>query len=209
MLIPFIGYNVISGEDIGYTYDDIFYDIVEDTVANYSETLSRENNSRVPELGLTYRYVANDFVTAEMTLSTIEDKTSFEYLVRYDASYYTQRSTVAVSRSNTTKFVAGVTVNIPVGIDWIQSAVKVNGGYAWRDIKATSDRRTETVGYLDSKDMYIAQAGLDFGLWTQKNLIIEGTVYYTNYIPTDSEIDPFSSLGWGVRVFPLWSTQRK
>lgn len=209
MVIPFLGYNVISGENVGYTYEDMYYDIIADTIAFHNEAKTLEHKSRVPELGLTYRYIANDLLTAEVTLSTVEDKTNFDYLVRYDASYYTQRSTVTVSRTNTTKFVAGVTVNVPMGIDWIQSAVKLNGGYAWRDIKATSERRTEVVGFLDSEDMYIAQVGLDFGFWTKTNMIIEGTVYYTQYIPTDSEIDPYSSIGWGIRVFPLWSAQRR
>lgn len=208
VVLPYVGYQMINGEQVGYNYSDLYYDFDTETVATKDLSERNEVDESIPELGLTYRFVVTNLISAELALSTLENKDVHEYPVSYDASYYTQRSKVSVSKGNTTKLTGGAIVNVPCPIQWLAPAVRVNFGYAWRDVKATSPRPNETVGSIDASDFYVLQGGVDLSIWSDKNMLIEGSMFYTLFMPTDSDLDSFGGIGWGMRVFPVWSNVR-
>lgn len=209
VILPYIGYQMINGEKVGYKYSDLYFDYVTNLLATKDTSYSSESDDSTPELGLSYRYLASDLVTVEVMLSVLENKTDLEYPVTYNASYYTQRSKVSISKGNTVKLAGGALFNLPSPIKWLSPTARLAVGYAWRDVNVKSSRRTETVSTYAAADMYVIQGGVDVSVWSKENMLIEGSLFYTHYIPTDSDIDAFGGLGWGIRVFPIWSNSRK
>jgi len=210
LFIPFIGYQTLDGEEVGYFYSTTYYERVGSTIDSFyvARSGSAERNVTSPELGITYRYMPLSLLYAELSLSTIHDKTLLEYPVRYEQQGYTVRRQVNVERKQTSIATMSMILNIPDVWDWLRSSLKVSGGYAWRAIEFEDGQGREAMGVTDSKELYVARAGLDLSYWSGKNFLLETSISYSAFIPTSGENATFGGLGWRVSVFPIWSGVR-
>jgi len=210
LFIPFVGYQTLDGEDVGFFYSTIYYERNGSNIDSFyvDRSGSDERNVTSPEIGIAYRYMPMDMIFAEVSLSTIHDKTNFEYPVRYEQQGYTVRRQVKIERKQTSISTVSLIFNAPEFWDWLKLSLKVSGGYAWRqaEIKDVLDR--EIIGVTDSKEAYVARGGLDLSYWSGKNFLLETSLYYTSFIPTSGENANFGGLGWKVSVFPIWAGVR-
>ena len=205
IILPFLGYQTLDGEKIGYNYSVLSYDFFTDTLVTVELEGSEVRNVTVPVLGLAYRYIPSNLFYTEFSLAAIHDGENIKYLVRYDQSGFTTRSTISVTRRNT--IVAGLDLVLTPKLvsDWLKTNFRVGGGYAWRKITSRPSRVTETISITDAEDMFVIRGGIDLALWRNNNFLIESAFFYSSYIPTDGDNDTFGGFGWKVSVFPAWS----
>ncbi|MBT3232431.1 MAG: hypothetical protein HN356_06400 [Calditrichaeota bacterium] len=210
LIIPFIGYQTLDGEEVGYTYSTTYFERVGNSIDSFyvERNGSSERNVTIPELGISYRYMPLDLLHAELSLSTIHDKVHLEYPVRYEQQGYTVRRQVLVERKQTSLSTMSLILNIPDVWDWLRSSLKVSGGYAWRVIDYEAGQGREAIGVTDSKELYVARAGLDLSYWSGKNFLLETSISYSAFIPTSGENASFGGLGWRISVFPIWNGVR-
>ena len=210
LIIPFIGYQALNGEEVGYFYSR---DYLDPNGASYDSVHversgSAERNVTSPELGIVYRYMPMDLIQAELSMSMIHDKTHFEYPVRYERRGYTERRQVNVERKQTVLSTMSLIVNVPDVWDWLKTSFKLTGGYAWREFVIEEGWTQEISGVTDSKEMYVGRAGVDLSYWAGKSFLMETSIYYTAFIPTTGDNAIFGGVGWKVSVFPFWSGVR-
>ncbi len=211
MIVPFLGYQELNNEQIGYSYSRTYYTRL-DSFPIHIEKLD-ERSLNVPELGVAYRYSSPlRILKVELSISGIHDQVNFKYPVSFAAGSegYNIKSNVFVSRTNTVVGGMGMLVELPpYNLKWFSPSLRVGGGYAWRDISVDGEYAWEEVDAPDADTIYMLRAGLDFTFWNKDNqFLIEGSGYYTHFIPANDELDPFSGLGWRISVFPLWGGNR-
>jgi len=209
MIIPFIGYQTLDGEEVGYIYSDIFYDFLNDTLVDIEAAGSGERNVYVPELGITYRYMPADLLTAELSLSAIHDQDKLEYQIHYEVNEISEKSRISVQRKNTIFTSLSLIVNFRTNVNWLAPSIRLSGGYAWREISVKTHGYRDHASVSDANEFYIVRGGIDLSIWSNNNFLIEGSLYYTQFIPTDSDVDPFGGIGWRIGVFPIWSAKRR
>lgn len=208
MVMPFVGYQNLEAEQVGFSYEYDWIDNLERDTTHIAQTGDFERTKGVPELGLIYRYRPMEMLSLECTFSLLLTKENIEHPISYEFRDYTPTSFVLAERSATKSFSAGVIFNIPTGISWMTPSVHLNGGYAWRNVNVKTRFTTEEGSVKDTESMYSVRAGLDVTIWSAKNFLLETSVYYTTYLDTKGDVDPFGGLGWRVGVFPLWSSSR-
>ncbi len=215
LFLPLLGYQSMDGEQIGFNYN--FYQEVSsfgmDTISTASGTENRERNVRVPMFGLMYRFRPNYQLNCDATLAIIHDGTSNKY--RIDILFFKRTTSleVRISRGNTVLGMLELGYNIPlpgslmgVNMKWLGLSVSGGLGYALRSIKVHNDyQNVLTINHKNSESMLSMRFSGDLTLWRQDQLVIMGSLFYTRFIPSDSDIDPFGGVGWRMAVFPIWS----
>ncbi len=212
MILPYVGYQTLDGEEIGYDYSYQYYDDIFNGFHNVDTSGTLERNTNAAVLGLLYRYTPSSLYYGEFSLYTIHDGKNLDHNIRYILDYggfnYTQRTTVEVTRSHTKVAEMNFALTPPTSLNWLTIAIRIGGGYAWREIKHTSKFENEVVSIPDSDAMYVIKGGLNLTVWSKKNFIIEGSMFYSNFFDVDGNNDPFGGLGWRVSLFPIWSFGR-
>ena len=168
--------------------------------------ISDERDFKAPTFGLIYRYKVIPELYGEASLSISHDGETEEHSALIEVRGPTYHR-VTVSSSNTTIATLGAGYNLPIRIFHLNSAVWATGGYAWRDVKFRAQEAEEELvsGFAIKADaMYLGRVGIDGSLWKSDNMIIEMSFYYTQFMPTDSDIDSFGGFGWRASVFPIW-----
>lgn len=211
MILPFVGYQALDGEEIGYQYSDKYYDPIFDTYNEIEITGTNERNTNAAVLGLLYRYTPSTLFFGELSLYSIHDGKNLTHNIRYTRDEeidYTYRTFVKVSRSHTRVAEFNLALTPPTTLKWLSAAIRIGGGYAWREITSTTGSQSETVIIPDSDSIYLVKGGINLTFWSKKNFIIEGSVFYTNFYDASGDNDPFGGLGWRISLFPIWSFGR-
>jgi len=204
MIIPFIGYQQMNGEKIGFEYHDDYFDYISGTTVEVSDNGSRELDINVPELGISYRYKPHKLFNGELTLSYIMDKEIVEYSAYFEVFGYAVTQRLEVTRKNTLLTNASFIFNFPTKSDRWKPSLKLGGGYATRNITMSGQSQDKVI-IPDAENMYVARGALEISFWKNKNFLIDGSIHYTMFIPTDSDLDSFNGIGWRVSIFPMWS----
>ncbi len=215
LFMPLLGYQSMDGEQIGFNYDFLYewsYGGL-DTIFTASGTKNSERNVRAPMFGLMYRFRPNYQLNCDATLAIIHDGTSNKY--RIDVSYFgrTIPYDVTISRGNTILGMLELGYNIPlpaslmgINMKWLGLSVSGGLGYALRSVKVYNDNQSLlTIDHKNSESMLSLRFGGDLTLWRQDQLVILGSLFYTRFIPSDSDIDSFGGVGWRMAIFPIWS----
>lgn len=207
MIVPFVGYQTLTGEQTGFTYKYDYIDYIEFDTTHIEKSGDYEEDNNYPELGLMYRYSPYDFMFIEGMASVLLAKADEKYKLNFDIDY-SQSSYVLAQKSDITNFGVGVGFNIPTGLSWLVPTLHLNGSYAMRTIEVKTrfeEQGLEEIATIkDAESFYIGRAGVDLSLWKNNNFLVEFSMYYSMLMPTDSDLDPFGGLGWRMAFFPLW-----
>ncbi|MDP8229118.1 MAG: hypothetical protein P9M15_06670 [Candidatus Electryoneaceae bacterium] len=208
LILPFLGYQILDGEQLGYSFSTVIpSELWGDTTISASGTYTHD--TKTPVLGITYRYRPIPNFFTELSIASFLDGQSFTYPAEYSYRGYSQIVDITVSRSNTAFVGLDVVGVIPIPLKWFSVNGRVGGGYAWRDVKVKLDEQyaalASSVESIDAKRMYLVRGGLDFSLWKSNLLMLQGSITYSQFIPTDSDLDSFGGLGWQISIFPIWS----
>jgi len=215
LFLPFLGYQSMDGEQIGFNYD--FYQEINfgglDTIATASGVENSERNVRAPIFGLMYRFRPNYQLNCDATLAIIHDGTSNKHRIDILLFGFTTPLDVSISRGNTVLGMLELGYNIPLpgsligfNMKWLGLSVSGGLGYAFRSVKVHNAYQNYlTIDHKNSERMLSMRFNGDLTLWRQDQLVIMGSLFYTQFIPSDSDIDPFGGIGWRIAVFPIWS----
>ena len=206
LLLPFIGYQFMNGEQVGAGYNYTQRDPYNpDTLLVYSGSYAGERSVKSPVFGLLYRYRFNDQIHFEGSLAIVNDGKTLKYPVAIQYyNFNVTRSEVTVQRRNTAMASAGASYDLPIPKEWLGATVRAGVGYAWRKIKVKSSLPNAILNATDAERMLTARAGIDVTFWSQSFLVLQGGVSYTRFMPTNG-VDPFGGTGWQFSVFPVWS----
>jgi len=223
LVLPILGYQTMDGEQKDFYYQiDLRVDIrsagiLLDTSLVSDSTIIRERSISAPMFGLIYRFRPSHQLNCDLTLAVIHDGYSEKYRLSAEVlEGYTEFYELSVSHGNTTWGNIDIGYNVPIPIKWLGLAVNGGGGYAWRRIMVRNDFEdfSSQVGWLKistypkkKEDMFMAAArgGIDMTIWKQDMMIIMGSIFYTQFFPADTDIDPFGGFGWRMAFFPMWS----
>ena len=208
LILPFIGYQMMNGEGIGYSFSTLIpNEFWGDTTISGSGTYTHD--TKTPVMGITYRYRPIPNFYTELSIATLLDGRSFTYPARYSLRGFSQIVDITVSRSNMVFVGLDVVGTIPFPLQWFSVNGRMGGGYAWRDVNVKLDKRyaalASSVKSIDAKRMYLVRGGFDLSLWKSNLLMLQGSIYYSHFIPTDSDLDSFGGVGWQIAIFPIWS----
>jgi len=205
--VPFIGYQILEGGTRGYnlTFDIKGQKYIPDTTISNSEEL--DYNTQAPMVGIGYRYIVNPFFYGEASGGVLLDKKNFSYSVLADFGTFTQRYHVYVSRSHTV-FIGADAVGTYQILNNLRAGVRAGGGYVYRSVTTTTDITAGvgdmTLKIYDPDKLYKVRGGLELSFFHNDVLMLEGTLLYTQFIPTDSDQKSYGGLGWQFAIFPVW-----
>jgi hypothetical protein len=212
LIIPFIGYQVLNGEQRGVDYMLAFVLPSPDTTLNYNGSSRGQNDIKAPVLGLAYRYMLNQRWHLEGTISFIEDHTERTYPVILEVYGYLQNRNIRVQQGNTTALTADVCYVFDTPYKSITAAGRIGAGWAWRSVTALWEQPLtgvtgvkQSLKAFDPERLWSVRAGVDLVLWSETNLLIQGGVSYTQFIPINSDAKSFGGVGWRFSFFPIWS----
>lgn len=215
LFLPLLGYQSLDGEQIGFNYN--YYEEINfggmDTIATASGTENSERNVRAPMFGLMYRFRPNYQLNCDATLAIIHDGTSNKHRIDISFFGFTTPLEASISRGNTVFGMLELGYNIPlpaslmgINMKWLGLSVSGGLGYALRSVKVHNDYQDYlTIDHKNSESMLSMRFSGDLTLWRQDQLVIMGSLFYTRFIPSDGDIDPFGGVGWRMAVFPIWS----
>jgi len=215
LLLPMMGYQTMDSEQMEFSYQAVFNVHFGglDTTFYADSSISRERSVDKPMFGLIYRFRLTHQLDFDFTFAVIQDGESQSYTSVIDLWGYKQTEQMSVSRGNTSFGALDVGYNLPVPLKFLGLSVNGGVGYAWRRIKENNNKTISDVGgtytlttsHKDADSMYMLRGGASFSLWKQNEMIVIGSVFYTRFIPTVSDIDPFGGIGWRIMIFPVWS----
>ena len=217
LLMPYLGYQALENEKMDFTYHAIFryYFAGVDTTFFVDSTLNQERNIKAPMFGLMYSFRPNHMINLDVAAAMIHDGKSYNYQVEIPIFDYSSVYDLYLIRGNTYFGCIDAGYNLPIPVKWFTMTLRGGGGYAWRKVKVrndyeSSDSQEDDYGLIisiiqrNADALYVTRGGLDLTLWRKNQMIITGSLFYTYYTPTDSEIDPFGGIGWRMSFFPVW-----
>lgn len=211
IFIPFLGYVGMNGETysnelrIDYTPTGVG----SDTIA-YSQTYNQsyERDRNAPFLGVLYRFRLSRQLHIEGSYAIAHDAISREQNAKLKIQGLPFYFRTHTERPNTQIATLGAGIAIPVLKNIISVGASASGGYAWRPgIETTNDAVGQfeaTTNTSDADAMYLGKAGVKASVWRGNQFLIEMSLDYVQFIPTDSDIDPFGGVSWRASVFPIW-----
>ena len=215
LILPMMGYQTMDAEKMGFSYNAALHVHFAgiDTVFTSNDSYQRERNVNKPVFGLVYRFRPNYQFNCDLSFAVIHDGESQVYETVIDLWGYPQVEKMSVSRGNTTFGSVDIGYNLPIPVKFLGLAVSGGVGYAWRNIKSKNDRHiadatgtyTLTTDQTNAESMYMLRAGAELSLWKGNQMVVMGSLFYSQFIPTDDAIDPFGGLGWKLMIFPIWS----
>jgi hypothetical protein len=219
LILPLFGYQSINDEMIKFTYD-VYFKIVMENIdsleMNYEGSETFERSVKTPMLGFVYRFRPNHSLNVDATFAMLWDAATFNYKVSFPIlDYSTVLLERTVNRSNSLFGALDLGYNIPMPIKWLGVSVIGGAGYTYRKIESKDHHEESTIGNIYVKadvvntnkkidGMLLIRGGLDLSFWKSDHLIIMGSVFYTQYRPSNSDIDPFGGIGWKLCLFPIW-----
>jgi len=216
IILPLIGYQGMNGEKIDFSYNCVIH--VDwaglDSTFLSDSTISRERSVEAPMFGLIYRYRPSYDLNCDLTLAVIHDGQSWSHNVIMDVYGNSQILPISISRGNTVFGSVEIGYNLPIPIRWFGLSVNGGLGYAYREIKVhnpwvTFSTQSGTVNLNtennDAESMLMLRFGGELVLWKQNQMVILGSLYYSQFIPTNDDTDPFGGIGWKMSFFPIWS----
>jgi len=219
LILPLLGYQSIDNEMINLTYNVYFNIVIENIDSyemNYDSSKTTEHSANSPMLGFVYRFRPNHNLNVDATFAMLHDAASFNYIVYFPIfEYSTQTLEMRVKRSNTLLGVLDVGYNIPLPLKWLGVSVSGGAGYAYRKIESEEFHQFGINGNIttiadvvntnkQNDGMLLYRGGLDLSFWKNNHLIVMGSVFYTQFQPSNSDIDPFGGIGWKLCLFPVW-----
>jgi hypothetical protein len=215
LILPMMGYQAMNSEKTNFSYNAMLHVHFAgtDTVFYANGDYQHERNVDKPMFGLVYRFRPNYRLNCDLTLAMIHDGESQVYETVIDLWGYKQVEQLIVTRGNTTFGSVDVGYNLPLPVKFLGLAVSGGVGYAWRNIKSKNDRHVAdasgtyllTTKQLNAESMYLLHAGAELSLWKGNQMVVMGSIFYAQFIPTDDAIDPFGGMGWKLMIFPIWS----
>jgi hypothetical protein len=220
VFLPFIGYQTMTGEQVGVDYTAGVGIVTLDTVIYAKATHSGTRYKRAPMFGVLYRYIPNERYYGEAMLAVIHDKSSRSYPFEVPLYNFVVRSRFGVERSNTTIGTLEFVNNLHSPANWLGLGVRGGVGMSLRRTRVTppaaaGNEITVNARVRDAERMYIGRLGLDFTIWNGAQLVATGSVFYTRFIPVGGDTDPiipgpadpdpFGGMGWRLSFFPIWS----
>jgi len=216
IILPLIGYQGMNGEKIDFSYNcevRVNWAGMDSTFLSDS-TISRERTFEAPMFGLIYRYRPSYDLNCDLTLAVIHDGQSWNHTVIMDVYGNSQILPISISRGNTVFGNAEIGYNLPIPIRWFGLSVNAGLGYAYRKIKVQNQweyysNRTGslrlTTENSDAESMLMLRFGGELVLWRQNQMVILSSLFYSQFIPTNDDTDPFGGIGWKMCFFPIWS----
>jgi hypothetical protein len=211
-ILPIVGYQFANDEDRGIDWERIFLggSGFPDTVVVFSGSAQAKLSTKSPVLGALYRYRMNDRFQIEGSMTVIQDRTSFVYPVHTEFYGFLIRSSIKITRQNTAQVAGGACYTFDTPYPWLTGLAQFGAGYAWRDIEYSWGQGEATgiiatIDPLDASKMMTVRGGVDFSIWSDQSLLLQGGMNYTQFIPMDTDAKPFGGIGWRFSVFPLWS----
>ena len=211
-IMPFIGYQILDGEQMRFKLSDSFFDPVSLTFFSVDEDQQFETNAKSPEIGIIYRYKTPlNMLMMEAGVSLIHDAENYKrsYIIQFRD--YTDSGSIIINHKNTMVYSLAMIVSVPTGLRWLTSNLSVGGGYAKRDINASlgfEPGPNTSFEISDSKELLMTRIGLEFALWNKEKFLTKGSIYYSNMSPLDDRNDAFGGIGWSFGFFPIWSAAR-
>jgi hypothetical protein len=215
LILPMMGYQAMNSENTNFSYNATLHVHFAgiDTVFSANADYQRERSVDKPMFGLVYRFRPSDKLNYDFTFAVIQDGESQVYETVIDLWGNKQVEKLSVSRGNTTFGSVDVGYNLPLPVKFMGLAVSGGVGYAWRNIKSKNDRHVAdasgtyllTTKQLNAESMYLLRAGAELSLWKGNQMVVMGSIFYSQFIPTDDAIDPFGGMGWKLMIFPIWS----
>jgi len=210
-ILPFVGYQTLHGEHSELNYDISVVDpSLPDTVFPFSGSFGAKHNSEPPALGLAYRYQPIDRLQFELALTVFQNGSDYKYPLVLDFYGFRRRSDITVHRTNLTNLGADAMYAFNTQVKWLTGGVRLGIGYAWRDITYSWQLKNtpgvvHTFRISDSDRILTIKGGFDFWLWSGNNLLVQGGLNYTQFLPQRGDSHPFGGIGWRMGVFPIWS----
>jgi len=215
LLMPLLGYQAMDSEQMSFFYNvnlHVHFGGI-DTTFYADSSYIQERSVDKPMFGLIYRFRPSHQLNCDFTFAVIHDGESQSYKSVVDLWGFKRTEEMTVSRGNTAFCAADIGYNLPMPVKFLGLSVSGGVGYAWRSVKSDNDKLlsdatgiyTLTTSNVDAESMYMFRIGADMSLWKQNQLIIMGSLFYTQFVPTDSDIDPFGGIGWRMMIFPIWS----
>lgn len=213
-LLPIVGYQYLNGQQRGVDWDMTFRTYQQDGFADstfyYNGKFRGEDDLEPPVLGLLYRYRFDEMIVLQASAVVIQDRARFVYPLTLDFFGFTRRDEIVVERGNTSWLNIGAAYDFKTPLTWITGLAQVDVGFATRNIQrhnaiAEGQGADIKVTILEDENMFTVRGGLDFTLWKNDNLILQGGLNYSQFFPIETEVDPFGGLGWRFSVFPVWS----
>jgi len=219
LILPLLGYQSIDNEMINLTYNVYFKIVIENIDSlemSYEGSETTEHSFNSPMLGFVYRFRPNHNLNVDATFAMLHDAASFKYIASFPIfEYSTETLEMTVKRSNTLFGALDVGYNIPLPMKWLGVSVSGGSGYAYHKIESEDHHEKSTNGNISviadvvntnkqNDGMLLFRGGLDLSFWKNNHLIIMGSVFYTQYQPSNSDKDPFGGIGWKLCLFPIW-----
>ena len=221
MFLPFIGYQSVIDEQVGAS----FYltgvpppPLKTQFVIQGGDSLERTTNA--PVIGMAYRYRPLQNIWAEAAFGLILDGETMIYQmsipVQYGSYSQVQTTELIVSRSNTMFGKLDFIGQLPAipKWNWLSSGIRVGMGYGAREIKKSSPLASGggvtyfELNTMDAEQFFTYSIGVNLAFWRENMLLIEGSAFYTRFLPYNSDSDPYGGIGWQFSVFPIWSRGR-
>lgn len=210
LILPFLGYQSMNGEKTSFGYFTSFTFQHPDTTFTFQDDIPGERDVRAPSFGLTYRLRLSHQLNLDASFAVIHDGITQQYDAKVTTYGYTVLYPLYLRRSNTmiTTFGAGYNVPLPKQLQFLGINVWGSAGFAWRNIEVTNNNDIDiTTSHTTANRMMVGRIGAEAMLWNGNMMMLMGSVFYGQFIPTDSDIDPFGGIGWSLALFPMWIDQ--
>ncbi len=217
ILMPFVGYQTMNGEQSGYTLSlhipGSAQTLFQDIDVNQSKTFEKDQKFSV--IGGIYRYRIHSLFYTDLSFGMILNKKTVAYPITFQILNQSSRFDIPVSRSNTLYSGLDLVSKMPYTLKLLGTVLNANarfgGGLSWRSIKNTGRNAYQGLDgtYLnleinDAEQLPYFRGGVDFSLFRSEMLVLNVTVLYTQYMPMESDGDPFGGIGWQFSLFPMW-----
>ncbi len=210
-IMPFIGYQILEGEQMGYEFSYEVFDPVSNELVSVSDDDQYEHDSKSPEMGVIYRYQTPlNSLSIEAGISLMHDADNYRRSYLIDFGAYSQTGEILISHKNTMISSLAFIIDIPTGIKFLSSNIIIGGGYGKRKISGNLDFEyyNRYLNITDSAELLMTRFGLETSLWHKDNFLLKGSIYYSQMMPLDERNDPFGGIGWRFGFFPIWSERR-
>jgi len=210
-ILPIVGYQYQNGVQTGLDWDVTFQTTgefgFEDSTFHHSGSFRNTDDLEPPILGLLYRYRLNEKMLLQGSAIVIQDRSRREYPVTFEFFGFTQRHQFSIERRNSNWLNAGGAYEFDTPLNWLSGIAQLDLGMAFREIRRESTMMVDAyeLKLVEDEKLFTVRGGVDMTLWKDDNLIMQFGFNYAQFIPMETDADPYGGLGWRFSVFPVWS----
>jgi len=213
MIVPFVGYQFISGDVTGVDYSVQVNDpSFPDQMFTFDSSFKRERDYKSPVVGFSYRYRLNDAFRIDGLAAILQDQFTVKYPAIFQVYQFTQSVPMTVVRTNTMLVGADLSYEFDTPLQWLTGAIRGGLGYGFREthfdwpwLQRSGDYADAKIKIFDATRLMTARFGADGLVWKSDNLLLQAGISYTRFFPLNGDGKSFGGIGWRVGVFPIWS----